>query len=198
MAGRSPATKIPFSFAALTTYNRTAAVNYARTWAYKRNSAWGNFDGMGGDCTNFASQVLNAGGIPMDTGGDYFWFYKKMGSGPGKDTRSASWSGVKELYEYIVANTRYNGINGPQGKVVNRNDVKPGDLIQIDLVDKNGRTDGKYDHTVIVTKAEWQGILWWKKFVIEVAAHTTDRKDYNLDNYKGNFRYIQILGYRKN
>ena len=37
-------------------YNRTAAVDYARKWALKRNPAYYNFDSVGGDCTNFASQ----------------------------------------------------------------------------------------------------------------------------------------------
>jgi hypothetical protein len=44
-------------------YNRTAAVDYALTWAsngsQKRNSAYPNFSN---DCTNFVSQALKAGG----------------------------------------------------------------------------------------------------------------------------------------
>jgi hypothetical protein len=42
----------------LTPYNRTLAVNYAKSWALKRNPA---FDDYGSnDCTNFTSQVLRA------------------------------------------------------------------------------------------------------------------------------------------
>lgn len=47
-------------------YNRTAAVNYADTWAHGRNSNYPNY-GTGcdcNDCTNFLSQVLEAGGVP--------------------------------------------------------------------------------------------------------------------------------------
>ena len=42
-------------------YDRQAAVAYAHRWAYLRNPAFYNFDKLGGDCTNFASQCLYAG-----------------------------------------------------------------------------------------------------------------------------------------
>ena len=37
-------------------YDRQAAVDYAHRWAYHRNPDFYNFDELGGDCTNFASQ----------------------------------------------------------------------------------------------------------------------------------------------
>lgn len=42
-------------------YDRARAVAYARRWALERNPAYLNFDGLGGDCTNFVSQCLYAG-----------------------------------------------------------------------------------------------------------------------------------------
>ena len=39
-------------------YDRQAAVRYASRWAYGRNPAYADFDALGGDCTNFASQCL--------------------------------------------------------------------------------------------------------------------------------------------
>ena len=36
-------------------YNRNAAIEYAKKWAYKRNPNYYNFDLNGGDCTNFVS-----------------------------------------------------------------------------------------------------------------------------------------------
>lgn len=45
-------------------YNREKAVAYAHRWAYGFNPAYGNFTDMGGDCTNFLSQCLHAGGLP--------------------------------------------------------------------------------------------------------------------------------------
>ena len=42
-------------------YNRAAAVAYAHAWAYRRNPRYYNYEELGGDCTNFASQCLYAG-----------------------------------------------------------------------------------------------------------------------------------------
>lgn len=42
-------------------YNRVAAVEYAQKWAFLRNPKFFNFDGLGGDCTNFVSQCIYAG-----------------------------------------------------------------------------------------------------------------------------------------
>ncbi|MBP3352092.1 MAG: amidase domain-containing protein [Lachnospiraceae bacterium] len=48
------------------TYNRTAAVYYARKWALGRNPAYYDFEEVGGDCTNFASQCIYAGAGVMN------------------------------------------------------------------------------------------------------------------------------------
>lgn len=45
-------------------YDRNKAVAYAHKYAYSRNPNYYNFDNIGGDCTNFVSQVLAAGGEP--------------------------------------------------------------------------------------------------------------------------------------
>lgn len=44
-------------------YNREKAADYAKTWATTENPAYHNYVNEGGDCTNFVSQVLRAGGI---------------------------------------------------------------------------------------------------------------------------------------
>ena len=44
-------------------YNPSAAVNYARQWAYSRNPSYHDYSGEGGDCANFVSQCLIAGGL---------------------------------------------------------------------------------------------------------------------------------------
>ena len=40
-------------------YDRAAAVLYAHRWAYGRNPAFYDYEELGGDCTNFASQCLS-------------------------------------------------------------------------------------------------------------------------------------------
>ncbi len=50
----------------LSTYSPQKAVEYAITYAFNYNTAkYPSYVGNGGDCANFASQVLNAGGKPM-------------------------------------------------------------------------------------------------------------------------------------
>jgi hypothetical protein len=50
----------------LALYDRAAAVAYARKWALSRNPAYYDYDPLGGDCTNFASQCVLAGGGVMN------------------------------------------------------------------------------------------------------------------------------------
>ena len=79
-------------------YDRAAAVAYARRWAGERNSAWAEYDRYGGNCMNYVSQAINAGGVPMDTTGSaWYWF--------GNGNRTASWSGVNYFVSYVAANT---------------------------------------------------------------------------------------------
>ena len=47
-------------------YNRSAAVAYARKWAYARNPEYYDFSEIGGNCTNFASQCIYAGSGVMN------------------------------------------------------------------------------------------------------------------------------------
>ncbi len=48
-------------------YDSDAAVRYADQYALNYNSKWPNFNSVGGDCANFVSQCLYAGGLPMDS-----------------------------------------------------------------------------------------------------------------------------------
>ena len=178
-------------------YDRQAAVAYAQKWAKSYNPVWGNYStansGGGGDCTNFVSQVLYAGGIPEDKSGSAQWYWDNGKPPSVSSSRSASWTGVNELYNYIKTNTSGNGWRGPQGNVyASRKDMKIGDIIQIDF-GKNGT----WDHSVVVTKTWTTGFLWWKKYNILVSYHTTNTLDKNLDNItNANFRYISIKGSR--
>lgn len=79
-------------------YDREAAVAYSSQWVGKRNEEWDDFSGSGGNCQNFVSQCLYAGGIPMDFQGDEQWMWRNDG------TYSASWVGVDPFYYYADAN----------------------------------------------------------------------------------------------
>ena len=47
-------------------YNPSAAVAYASQYWNNYNPAYNNYNSVGGDCANFVSQCLYAGGIPQD------------------------------------------------------------------------------------------------------------------------------------
>ena len=86
-------------------YDRTAAVAYAERYYASRNPAWPDYSVAGGNCQNFVSQSLLAGGIPMDTQGEAVWHYS--GPGLGASGRSTSWAGVRSFYDYAAGNTGF-------------------------------------------------------------------------------------------
>lgn len=161
-------------------YDRKKALEYAHMWAKGRNPAFLDFENYGGDCTNYASQVIFAGSGIMNYTPGIGWFYLNSSS------RSPSWTGVDYLYNFLVGNDGA----GPFGELVDIVDVMPGDLVQLGFTqDKN-----HFNHTpVIVSTGFPPGI-----YNILVAAHTDDQDYYPLTGYnRVNIRYIHIKGARK-
>lgn len=161
-------------------YDRQSAVNYARKWAYDRNPKYTNFDEMGGDCTNFISQALKAGGCPMnyDKNG---WFYEQI------NNRAPAWTSVKYLHRFLTKNKGERP--GPIASEVEIQDIQLGDVIQL-------RFDPSEDfaHSLIVVDIK----LPKRIYNIFIATHTIDRLDYRLSNYVFNeLRYLHITGYKK-
>jgi hypothetical protein len=159
-------------------YNRETAVAYAHKWAYGRNPRYYNFDGIGGDCTNFASQVLYAGSGIMNYSGLLGWYYNNV------DSRSPSWTGVEYLYNFLIRNK---GV-GPYAAVTDVWNMVPGDIIQLKF---NGNT---FQHSPVVVQtgipASIDNIL--------IAAHTFDADYRPINTYSyTDIRFIHILGVRK-
>ena len=153
-------------------YNREAAVNYARRWALERNPRYYNFDNIGGDCTNFASQCIYAGAGIMNYTPELGWFYRTASD------RTPSWTGVEFLYKFLVNNLSV----GPFGHVVAANEVQPGDIVQL------GRSENDFYHTPVITSIFP---------IIRVAAHTHDALDKPLSSYIYKVeRFIHIDGVR--
>ncbi|QXM06329.1 amidase domain-containing protein [Crassaminicella indica] len=160
-------------------YNREKAVAYAIKWAKSRNPIYADFEEMGGDCTNFASQVIHAGGCPMNYN-QYGWYYKNLRN------RAPAWTGVEYFYQFIINNQS----TGPIGEAIDIQDIEIGDVVQI-----NFRQDHIYDHTPVVVKIK-PGIKTLDKIL--VAAHTIDRIYYPLSNYDfKKLRFIHIKGYKR-
>ncbi|MBQ8821817.1 MAG: amidase domain-containing protein [Lachnospiraceae bacterium] len=153
-------------------YNRTAAVAYARRWAWDRNPAYYNFDNIGGDCTNFASQCLYAGARVMNYTPVMGWFYLSL------QKRTPSWSGVEYLYNFLISNKSV----GPYAHVVSQAEALPGDIVQL------GTASGDFYHSPVITAISP---------IILVAAHSDNALDRPLYTYNyGITRFLHIDGVR--
>jgi len=75
------AVSAPTTGLAASGYNGAAAAAYADTYWQTYNPAWPSFATGGGDCTNFVSQALHAGGLAMrlspQYSGDAAWYMVK-------------------------------------------------------------------------------------------------------------------------
>ncbi len=118
-------------------YNRDKAIAYAHEWAMGRNPAYYNFDGQGGDCTNFVSQCLYAGCGVMNYTRDVGWYFISV------NDRAAAWSGVEFLHRFLTGNKKA----GPYGTQRAISEAVPGDIIQLSY-------DGvRFGHSVIIVAA---------------------------------------------
>lgn len=132
-------------------YDVYAAVKYSDSYVYKKsigtfeqkyyNSSYGNYGNLGGDCANFVSQCIHAGGMPFyrcshaGKSGTYCtcgWYYY-TGS-----NRTATWTGAPYLRNWMGAN---------RGKIID--DIDADDVFVGSPVFqmKEGRT--KWHHATI-------------------------------------------------
>ena len=90
-------------------YDREAALAYADQYALTRSSEWVDYSRSGGNCQNYVSQCLLAGGIPMDPygGAVWKWYDGNLSETPGASGRSRSWAGVQSFVAYVRNNTGY-------------------------------------------------------------------------------------------
>ena len=162
-------------------YNRARAVEYARRWALSRNPLFTNFAGRGGDCTNFVSQCLFAGTGVMNFTKTFGWYYISP------EDRAPAWSGVDELYNFLVGLPDFSMVNGGIGPFAvearSASEVAVGDVVQL------MNAEGEYYHTLIITGFEGGEPL--------VSAHTNDALNRRLSSYPYySLRILHILGAR--
>lgn len=154
-------------------YIRENAVAYARKYAFSQNPLFPNFAGIGGNCTNFVSQAIYAGGCVMNYTPTFGWYYISL------DERSPSWSGVEYFYNYMIENA---GV-GPFGRVATSDELELGDVIQL------AKNEEGYYHTLLVVGFDGEDLL--------VAAQTDNAYARPLSTYTYDYaRYIKILGIR--
>ena len=152
-------------------YNRSLAVEYAGSWAKKRNPTYYNFDTLGGDCTNFVSQCLYAGSKVMNYEKVFGWYYISL------NNRAPAWTGVEFLYSFLIRKNRI----GPFATLTDEKSIEVGDVIQL------GRYNGDFFHTAIVTEVLPNQIL--------ISSHTRDFYNVPLSFYNyAQIRYLHIEG----
>ena len=157
-------------------YDRRAAVLYAHRWAYGRNPAFYDYEHLGGDCTNFASQCIYAGSGVMNFTPTFGWYYIDP------DQKAPAWTGVPYLYNFLV---REEKTEGPAAHPCELVDLRPGDLIQLSFDGENFR------HTPLVVSVGWpvtpENVL--------VAAHSYDADNRPLSTYSyQDIRFLKIFG----
>lgn len=160
----------------LTTSQRNKMVTYALNNVSKSNPSSGNsslvssyydfsgFGGDNGDCTNFVSHCLLAGGALDNKINDAnnkglvydtkYWYYID------ENRRSTSWSGVEPFYSFITNNTG----NGPKGTPkVFSGKYAPNhgyEAIKGDIVQINYDGVGTFNHTMIITDVIFENNYW--------------------------------------
>ncbi|WP_110928887.1 amidase domain-containing protein [Bacillus massiliglaciei] len=151
-------------------YDRMKAVQYAERWWNDFNPAYHKFED---DCTNFISQSLHAGGIPM-------WGSPNRSKGwwMSGESWSYSWTTAHGLYRLLASNS---GIRTQE--VQSAGELMLGDIICIDF-----EGDGRFDHSLIVTAKDANGMPL-------VNAHTTNSR-HRYWTYEDSSRYSENIVYR--
>lgn len=157
-------------------YDREAAVLYAHQWAYGRNPAFYDYEYLGGDCTNFASQCIYAGSGVMNFTPTYGWYYISP------NEKAPAWTGVPYLYNFL---TRENLSVGPLAEPCQLEDLLPGDLIQLSFKGE------EFQHSPIVVSV---GNPVTPENVL-IAAHSYDADYRPLSTYEyRKIRFLHITG----
>lgn len=151
-------------------YDRMKAVQYAERWWNEFNPAYYKFTD---DCTNYISQCLHAGGIPM-------WGAPNKNKGwwiRGKSW-SYTWTTAHSLYHLLKAG---NAIRTKQVKTAK--ELNLGDILCIDF-----EGDGRFDHNLIVTAKDQDGMPL-------VNAHTMNSR-HRYWTYEDSTRYTPNIVYK--
>ncbi|MCQ2547438.1 MAG: amidase domain-containing protein [Clostridia bacterium] len=172
-------------------YDRESALKYAKKYVKKRNTkaGWAVFDDWGGNCQNFGSQMLNAGGIPMDLEGSQVWKYYGTTNDNSNSAYgySASWA-VAPSFRYYAQNNKGYGL---VAKVdVNKFAAEAGDILQV------GTGKDGISHTNVVVGTVKDS----KDRTIDVLVNSNTNNRINWPMWMGLSKYqslVKIYGWNK-
>jgi hypothetical protein len=150
---------------ASTGYSGAVAASYADTYWSSYNSAYPSFANSGGDCTNFVSQALYAGGIAMRPTppytGNAAWFISSSG---GQWSYSNPWVNANDDDIFLLQDLP--GVTQVASYVgVAAGQIVPSNASEGDVVLYDWNNDGIFDHEAIISTADGQ----------YVDAHTSNR-----------------------
>ena len=153
-------------------YSRKAAIKYALSWYLVPNTNYHFY--ARGDCANFVSQCLHAGGLKMNNNwyGKYIYYRYPHRMW----VRSDSWVLVKDFKSYF---SKYSGTSKTIESIINTNNglkrflkkysVNKGDVM---LVDTKNDSKTSFNHATIITNISKNDIFY--------TAHTAPRKNQSL------------------
>ena len=150
-------------------YDRLKAVQYAERWWNEFNPSYPEFND---DCTNFISQCLHAGGVPM-------WGQPERTRGWWINGKS-NWS-----YSWTVAHAFMLMLKGAGWTVEVES---PGELVMGDIICYDFEGDGRFNHNTIVTGMDGYGNPL-------VNAHTTNSR-MRFWNYEDSTAYTPNIQYK--
>jgi hypothetical protein len=148
-------------------YNPTSAINYAYKYYDKYNSNYKNFNSSGGDCVNFVSQCLKAGGCKTSSD----WYYSSSAD------YSASWIKCSKFKSFWTDNSNATYVYSMDifkkyySSLKNYMNLQIGDVIM--LCERVGVFVLPY-HTIIISSISTSDILY--------SAHNNDCFNKSLFN----------------
>ena len=167
-----PAPAKPKNLATTTRYNYSAMATYAEKYWKDYNRAYRRYNSSGGDCTNFLSQSLYAGGWKQVTSSaeDYGTWYSKT-------SESDTWIGVNEWSWFTQTAKRTTPL-------ANAYQMDLGDVLQVDF-DK----DGSKDHSMMTTYRSSSGVPY-------LTYHDADTYRRSLSSLIASYPNSAYYGYR--
>ncbi|MFP8918512.1 amidase domain-containing protein [Enterococcus innesii] len=159
--------------------NATDVKAYAQKWWNHRNPEFPDFSDVGGNCVNYTSQLLLAGGINrisptpipdsnINKDPNYWYSYKKSDSPPTYNS-SLAWINVGAFYNFWKESQE---LIQPNNLNVQR-DLEVGDVIQLQHT-----AGGDYYHSMVVVDKDASTVY--------LTGNTTDRERMDIRELKDN------------
>lgn len=161
----------------MASYNYYNMIVYAATWFNGHNWQYWNYENSGGDCTNFVSQALAAGGW-QQVGSGLFWERTDPNKWYHSNPDSYTWSGAQNFYGFAIN-------SGRTYELAYLSQLGPADVLQIDW---QGAPWGGIDHTALVTFVNGQDI--------KVSQHTDGVWNRSIWEIYNRNRYATYYGLR--